>query len=75
MQNGNVRERQSRIQSLAEQIVGQLTTLILAMITAELFVYEMFGMEVSSIQNIGFMIYFFIQNIFIRYFLRRYFEK
>ena len=75
MQNGNVRERQSRIQSLAEQIVGQLTTLILAMITAELFVYEMFGMEVSSIQNIGFMIYFFIQNVFIRYFLRRYFEK
>ena len=46
MQNGNVRERQSRIQSLAEQIVGQLTTLILAMSTAELFVYEMFGMEV-----------------------------
>ena len=75
MQNGNVRERQSRIQSLAEQIVGQLTTLILAMITAELFVYEMFGMEVSSIQNVGFMIYFFIQNVFIRYFLRRYFEK
>ena len=75
MQNGNLRERQSRIQSLAEQIVGQLTTLILAMITAELFVYEMFGMEVSSIQNIGFMIYFFIQNVFIRYFLRRYFEK
>ena len=75
MQNGNVRERQSRIQSLAEQIVGQLTTLILAMITAELFVYEMFGMEVSSIQNIGFMIYFFIQNVFIRYFIRRHFEK
>ena len=75
MQNGNVRERQSRIQSLAEQIVGQLTTLILAMITAELFVYEMFGMEVSSIQNIGFMIYFFIQNVFIRYFIRRYYEK
>ena len=75
MQNGNVRERQSRIQSLAEQIVGQLTTLILAMITAELFVYEMFGMEVSSIQNVVFMIYFFIQNVFIRYFLRRYFEK
>ena len=64
MQNGNVRERQSRIQSLAEQIVGQLTTLILAMITAELFVYEMFGMEVTS-----------IQNVFIRYFIRRHFEK
>ena len=75
MQNGNVRERQSRIQSLAEQIVGQLTTLILAMITAELFVYEMFGMEVTTLQNIGFMIYFFIQNFFIRYFIRRHFEK
>ena len=75
MQNGNVRERQSRIQSLAEQIVGQLTTLILAMTTAELFVYEMFGMEVTSIQNVGFMIYFFIQNVFIRYFIRRYYEK
>ena len=75
MQNGNVRERQSRIQSLAEQIVGQLTTLILAMITAELFVYEMFGMEVSTLQNIGFMIYFFIQNVFIRYFIRRHFEN
>ena len=75
MQNGNVRERQSRIQSLAEQIVGQLTTLILAMITAELFVYEMFGMEVTTLQNIGFMIYFFIQNVFIRYFIRRHFEK
>ena len=75
MQNGNVREYQSKTQSLTEQITAQLITVILAMVTAELFVYEMFGMEVSSIQNIGFMIYFFIQNVFIRYFIRRYYEK
>ena len=75
MQNGNVREYQSKTQSLSEQIIAQFITLILAMVMAELFVYEMFGMEVSSIQNIGFMIYFFIQNVFIRYFIRRYYEK
>ena len=75
MQNGNVREYQSKTQSLTEQITAQLITVILAMVTAELFVYEMFGMEVTSIQNVGFMIYFFIQNVFIRYFIRRHFEK
>ena len=75
MQNGNVREYQSKTQSLSEQIIAQFITLILAMVMAELFVYEMFGMEVTTLQNIGFMIYFFIQNVFIRYFIRRHFEK
>ena len=44
-------------------------------LSMKLFVYEMFGMEVSSIQNIGFMMYFAVQNIIVRYFIRRYYEK
>ena len=71
----NLRLKQSRTESLSEQFVGQIATLLWAIITAELFVYEMFGIEVSTLQNIGFMLYFFVQNIAIRYYLRRYYEN
>ena len=70
-----LRQKQTWAQSLSEQFVGQIATLLWAIVTAELFVYEMFGMDVSTTQNVGFMLYFFIQNIAIRYYLRRYYEN
>ena len=75
IENGNTRTYQSRSYSFYEQIVAQLITLVIAMITAELFVYKMFNMQVTTSQNIGFMLYFFGQNVCIRYFIRRYCEK
>ena len=71
----NVRQKQTRAQSMIEQLMGQIATLVLTIFTAELFVYELFGMKVSTRQNVGIMIYFFLQNIILRYCLRRYHEN
>ena len=70
-----VRQGQTRTDSLKEQLTGQIVTLIVTMGTAELFVYELFGMRVSTRQNLSIMLYFFVQNIILRYCLRRYYEN
>lgn len=70
-----VRQKQTRTDSFKEQLTGQIATLTLTIATAELFVYELFGMTVSTRQNLGIMLYFFIQNIILRYCLRRHYEN
>ena len=69
------RDEQTKTQSLVEQIASQIIVFVFAVFTAHLFVYEMFGVAVSMNQNIGMMIYWTFQSIFLRYFLRRFFEK
>ncbi len=69
------REEQTKKQAITEIVVSRMTVLVVAIITAELFVYEWFGVSVSSSQNIGMMIYWSLQSIFIGYMIRRFFEK
>ena len=69
-----MRREQTKIQSLVEQIVGRLFGFTVAITTAQLFVYGMFGITVSPLQNIGMMAYFTCQNVVVSYFVRRYFE-
>ena len=69
------RDEQTKTQSLVEQITSQIIVFVFAVFTAHLFVYEMFGVTVSMNQNIGMMIYWTFQSIFLRYFMRRFFEK
>ena len=69
-----MRKAQTKIQALRETITTRFVGFIVALITAELFVYEMFGVTVSPTQNIGIMIYWTFQSIFVGYLLRRFFE-
>lgn len=69
------RDLQTRSQSLTEQVVSQVVVFLCAIIAAELFVYEMFGITVTMNQNLGMMVYWTFQSLCIRYFLRRFFEK
>ena len=69
-----MRKEQTKIQSLTEQIVMRFFGFMVAIITAQLFVYSMFGITVSVTQNIGMMAYFTIQSIFVGYLTRRFFE-
>ena len=69
------RDVQTRKQSLIEQVVSQIIIFTCAVFTSQLFVYKMFGITVSINQNIGMMVYWTGQSVFIRYFLRRFFEK
>ena len=69
------RREQTRAQSFVEQIVSQLATFIFAVMTAQLFIFDIFDVEVTLLQNISMMSYWMIQNIILRYFLRRFFER
>jgi len=69
------REEQTKSQSLTEVVVSRFTVLVVATFTAELFVYDLFGVNVSTGQNVGMMIYWSLQSILIGYMLRRYFER
>lgn len=70
-----MRKEQTKLESLIEQIIGRLFGFIAATITAQLFVYNMFGITVSVNQNISMMAYFTCQNIVVSYFVRRFFES
>jgi hypothetical protein len=69
-----VRKEQTKIQALKETITTRLVGFIIALITAELFVYKMFGVAVSTNQNLGIMIYWSFQSVLVGYTLRRIFE-
>ena len=69
-----MRAEQTRREALTEVVISRMSVLVVAIITAELFVYEWFGVKVSSIQNVGMMIYWSFQSIFIGYTIRRFFE-
>jgi hypothetical protein len=69
------RDVQTRTQALIEQVVSQVVIFTCAVITSQLFVYRMFDITVTLDQNIGMMVYWTGQSVFIRYFLRRFFEK
>jgi len=69
------RDVQTRKQSLIEQVVSQIIIFTFAVFTSQLFVYKMFDITISLDQNIGIAIYWTGQSVFIRYFLRRFFEK
>jgi uncharacterized protein YacL len=70
-----VRKEQTRRQALKETVATRFVGFIVALITAELFVYEMFGVTVSITQNLGIMIYWSFQSILVGYMLRRFFEN
>ena len=70
-----MRQEQTKINSLKETATTRFVVFIIALITAELFVYEMFGVAVSVTQNLGIMTYWLFQSIFIGYFIRRFFES
>jgi len=74
-QINNQRNVQTRKQSLFEQVASQLFVFVFAFTTAHLFVYDFFGVTVSYAQNFGMMVYWTGQSIFLRYFLRRFFEN
>jgi len=69
-----VRKEQTRRQALKETVVTRFVGFTAALITAELFVYEMFGVTVSVTQNLGIMVYWTCQSILVGYMLRRFFE-
>jgi len=69
-----VRIEQTRREALTEVVISRMSVLVIAIITAELFVYEWFGVKVSSSQNVGMMIYWSFQSILIGYTIRRFFE-
>ena len=69
-----MRKEQTKIQTLGETITSRFVGFIVALITAELFVYEMFEVKVSVTQNIGIMIYWTLQSIVVGYMMRRFFE-
>jgi len=69
-----VRIEQTRREALTEVVISRMSVLAIAIITAELFVYEWFGVKVSSSQNVGMMIYWSFQSILIGYTIRRFFE-
>jgi hypothetical protein len=71
----DLRKFQTKWQSLGEQIATQLFMFIATVITAQLFVYEMFGVDIDLMQNFGVGVYFTFQAIIFRYFLRRFFEN
>ena len=70
-----MRKEQTKLESLIEQIIGRFFGCLVAMTTAQLFVYNMFGITVSTNQNISMMLYFTCQNIVVSYFVRRFFES
>ena len=69
-----MRKEQTKIQALGEMITSRFVGFIVALITAELFVYEMFGVSVSATQNLGIMVYWTFQSVVIGYMMRRFFE-
>lgn len=69
-----MRIEQTRREALTEVVISRMSVLVIAIITAELFVYEWFGVKVSSSQNVGMMIYWSFQSILIGYTIRRFFE-
>ena len=69
-----MRIEQTRREALTEVVISRMSVLAIAIITAELFVYEWFGVKVSSSQNVGMMIYWSFQSILIGYTIRRFFE-
>lgn len=70
-----MKRKQTKRQAMTEVVISRITVFLVAVITAELFVYEMFGITVSATQNIGMMIYFTFQSMIVGYFLRRHFES
>jgi hypothetical protein len=70
-----MRQEQSKLHSLKETITTRFVGFIVALITAELFVYDMFGVTVSVIQNLGIMTYWSFQSVLVGYTLRRFFES
>ena len=75
MMNGEEVIGQTRTASLVEVVMARAIVFVAALVTAELFVYEMFGVEVSSSQNFGIMVYWMFQNTVISYVVRRVFER
>ena len=69
-----MRKEQTRIQALGETVTSRFVGFVVALITAELFVYEMFGLSVSATQNIGIMVYWTCQSVVVGYMMRRFFE-
>ena len=69
-----MRKEQTKIQALKETITSRFVGFVVALITAELFVYEMFEVTVSVTQNIGIMVYWTLQSVVIGYMMRRFFE-
>jgi len=69
-----MRREQTKTQALKETVTTRIVGFMVALITAELFVYEMFEVKVSVTQNIGIMIYWTCQSIFVGYMMRRFFE-
>ena len=69
-----MRREQTKTQALKETVTTRIVGFMVALITAELFVYEMFEVKVSVTQNIGIMIYWTCQSILVGYMMRRFFE-
>jgi hypothetical protein len=70
-----MRQEQTKTQALKETVTTRFVGFIVALITAELFVYEMFGVTVSVTQNLGIMTYWSFQSVLVGYTLRRFFES
>jgi len=70
-----MKRKQTKRQAMTEVVISRMTVFLVTIITAELFVYEAFGITVSATQNIGMMIYFSCQSMIVGYFLRRRFES
>jgi hypothetical protein len=69
-----MRKEQSKLQALKETIATRFVGFVVALVTAELFVYDIFGVTVSVTQNLGIMTYWSFQSVLVGYTLRRVFE-
>jgi hypothetical protein len=75
IQGDNIRRSQSRLESFFEQAGATLLLLCLTFVTAQLIVYPLFDVPISSAQNMGVTLWFACQNTMIRYIIRRRVEK